>query len=134
MLPARPRLGFLAEQVGERMVDRIERRDRRQSHRPATAFQRSADLGVHQRVEHQARVLRDFLQDALEMRLAAHHRPEMPQRLHIVILGERRLGDVLQRLAGGIGEEVEMKAHQWPLREARGATGDESVENMPHSH
>jgi hypothetical protein len=42
------------------------------------------------------------------MRFAAHHRPEMAQRLDIVELGERRLGDILQRLAGGVGEEVEV--------------------------
>jgi len=59
------------------------------------------------------------------MRFAAHHRPEMAERFDIVILGERRLGDVLQRLAGGVREEVEMEPHQ---------AVSESVENMADSH
>ncbi len=68
--------------------------------------------GIDQREQHQPRILRDLLEDAIEMRLAAHHRPEVSQRLHVVILGERGLGDILQRLAGRIGEEVEMEPHQ----------------------
>jgi hypothetical protein len=64
-------------------------------------------------------------QDPLEMRFAAHHRPEMAQRLDIVELRQRGLGDILQRLAGGVGEKMEMEPHQ----EAVG----ESVENMTDS-
>ncbi len=36
----------------------------------------------------------------------------MAERLDVVILGERGLGDILQRLAGRIGEQVEMEPHQ----------------------
>jgi hypothetical protein len=48
----------------------------------------------------------------------------MAKRLDIVELGERGLGDILQRLAGGVGEQVEMEPHQ--------AVG-ESVENITDS-
>jgi hypothetical protein len=34
---------------------------------------------------------------------AAHHRPEMADDIRILELGERRLGEHLERLAGGIG-------------------------------
>ncbi len=69
MLAPRPRLRFLPEQARQRVVDRIERRDRRQSHRPAAGLQRAADLRVDQSEDHQPGILRDLLQDPFEMRL-----------------------------------------------------------------
>jgi hypothetical protein len=124
VLPPRPGLGFLPEQVRQRVAHRIERRDRRQPHCPAAGLERAADIVVDQREDHQARILRDLLEDAFEMRFAAHHRPEMPERLDVVELRQRRLGDILQRLAGGVREKVEMEPHQ-AVRE--------SVENITDS-
>jgi hypothetical protein len=69
-------------------------------------------------------VLRDLREDPLEMRFAAHHRPEMTQHLDIVELRQRRLGDILQRLAGGIGEQMQVQFH------LKIACLDSSVENM----
>ena len=113
MLAPGPRLGLLAEQPRQRIVDRIERRDRGQPQR-AAALSPAMRAGrrVDQREEHQPGILRDLLQDALEMRLGPHHRPEMAHRLDVVKLRERRLGDVLQRLAGRIRQQVEVEPHQ----------------------
>src|SRR3546814_16280265 len=59
--------------------------------------------------------------DAVEMRFRTNHRPEMPHHLDIVELGDRRLGDILERLAGGIGSEVEVDAaHRGTMASARG--------------
>src|SRR3546814_20968388 len=59
--------------------------------------------------------------DAVEMRFRTNHRPEMPHHLDIVELGDRRLGDILERLAGGIGYEVEVEAaHRGTMASARG--------------
>src|SRR3546814_7971599 len=45
----------------------------------------------------------------------------MPHHLAIVELGDRRLGDILERLAGGIGYEVEVEAaHRGTMASARG--------------
>src|SRR3546814_17752533 len=55
------------------------------------------------------------------MGFGAHHRPEVTDRLDIVILRKRGLGDVLQRLAGRIGQQMEMQPHY----------GHRSVDNMP---
>nr|GFD57884.1 hypothetical protein [Tanacetum cinerariifolium] len=81
------------------IVDGIERSDRGQAERGAALLEDAPVGGVDEREDHQPGVLRDLLEDALEMRLGAHHRPEMADRLDVVILGERGLGDVLQRLA-----------------------------------
>src|SRR3546814_16539221 len=55
------------------------------------------------------------------MRFRTNHRPEMPHHLDIVELGDRRLGDILERLAGGIGYEVEVEAaHRGTMASARG--------------
>ena len=43
------------------------------------------------------------------MAFGADHRPEMVERLDIVELGEAGLGDHVQRLAGRVREEVQVK-------------------------
>ena len=86
----------------------------------ATLLEHRARRRVDQSEDDEAGVLRDLLEDALKMRFGADHRPEVADRLDIVILGERRLGDVLQRLAGRIRQQMEVQPHQ----------RDEIVDNM----
>ena len=43
------------------------------------------------------------------MPFGPHHRPQVAQRIDALELGETRLGDQLQRLAGRIGQKVEME-------------------------
>jgi len=57
----------------------------------------------------QAGIGRQLAHDAVEVLLAAHHRPEMADDLGVVELRERGLGDHFQRFAGRIREEVEME-------------------------
>ena len=120
MLPPGPRLHLLPEHARQRVVDRIERCYRWQADRTAARFERAADLRIDQGEDHQPRILRDLAEDTLEMSVSAYHRPEMAQHLDIIELRQRRLGDILQRLTGGIGEQMKMKTHQL----------DRSVENM----
>ena len=55
------------------------------------------------------------------MRLRAHHWPEMPHGFDVIVLGKRRLGDVLQRFSGGVRQEVQVQLHRH---------GHEPVDNM----
>ena len=58
----------------------------------------------------QAGVARKIGHDPVEVLARADHRPEMPGNVGILELGERRLGDHLQRFAGGIGNQMEMQS------------------------
>ena len=111
MLPPRTRFRLLTQQTRQGMADAIERCHRRQAHHPAARLQRLADLRVDQREQDDPRIVGDLLQDALEVRLAAHHRPEVPERLDPVELRQRRLGDVLKRLARRVRQEVQVQPH-----------------------
>jgi hypothetical protein len=44
------------------------------------------------------------------MFFGAHHRPEMTDNLDPVELRERGFGDIFQRLAGGIGQQVQVQS------------------------
>src|SRR3546814_17580542 len=92
-----------------------------QPERATTLFEDAPRRAVDESIDDEAGILGDFLKDALEMGFGAHHRPEVTDRLDIVILRKRGLGDVLQRLAGRIGQQMEMQPHY----------GHRSVENMP---
>ena len=102
-------LGLLAEPVLERESHRVERRDVRQAERAAAFLAAAARLVVDQRVEHEARVSGEILDDAGDLVDRADHRPEMADHLGVVELRKRRLGDHLERLAGRVGEQVEVE-------------------------
>jgi hypothetical protein len=72
----------------------------------------AADVAVHQGEEDEARPPLDIVEHPVEMSFRTHHRPEVTKHLDIVELGEACLGDHLEGLAGGVGEEVEMELAQ----------------------
>ena len=78
---------------------------------PPPRLEHLAGSAVDESEKHKPRILRDLGQDALQIRLGTHHRPEMLDRLDAVILRERGLGEHLQRLAGRVREKVEMEPH-----------------------
>ncbi len=83
-------------------VTRVQRRHIRNGERPATLLELLAQRRIGEREQHHARIAHDLLDDTLKMLLGADHRPEMPDRLDILELRDRRLADMLQRLAGGV--------------------------------
>ncbi len=64
---------------------------------------------IGERKQHHAGIADNLLDDALEMLLGAHHRPEMADRLDILELRDRRLADMFQRLAGGVGQQMQVQ-------------------------
>ena len=96
--------GDRPSQRGRQRADqRVEHGNRGQPQMVAAMLELHPQLMLDQRMQHEPRLVADRVHHALQMPLGAHHRPEMPHRLDVVILGERGLGDVLQRLAGGVG-------------------------------
>ena len=63
---------------------------------------------VGKREQHQAGMGGYLLHDPVEMHFGSDHRPEMADRLDIFEQADRRLGDILQRLAGGVRKQVKM--------------------------
>ena len=88
----------------------FERRDVRQAKRAAPFLEPQPGLVVDQRVEHQAGIGGEVLDDAVEMLHRADHRPEVADHLGLVELRQGRLGDHLERLAGRVREQVEVQA------------------------
>src|SRR5690606_19140481 len=73
------------------------------------ALEAGTQLAVDEGEEDHAGAGLHFGHDAVEMRFGPHHRPEMTHDLDIVELRDRRLGDIFERLARGIGYEVKVK-------------------------
>ena len=69
-------------------------------------IQARAQLAVYQREQDHPRASLNFGHDAVEMRFRSHHRPEMAHDLDIVELRNRRLGDIFECLARGVGYEM----------------------------
>ena len=104
VLTARPADRLLAEQARQRADHRIERGDRVEPHGVTSRLEPSTHRRVDQGVDDEAGLGGDLVQHAIEMAFGSHHRPEMLDRLDALELGEAGLGDILQRLAGGIRE------------------------------
>ena len=104
-----PSIAALAEEAFERGVDRIERGDRGQAERGAALLEPGPHPAVDQREQHQPGIGGDLRHDPVEVVLRADHRPEVADDVGVVVLGERGLGDHLQRLAGRIREQVEVE-------------------------
>jgi hypothetical protein len=111
MLAARPGMGRAAEHPRQRVDDGIERGDDGYAERVATDLEAVAQLGLGERIDDETRPLADLAQHALQMAFRTHHRPEMLDRLDTLEPREAGLGDHVERLAGGIGQEMEMMSH-----------------------
>lgn len=79
-----------------------------QAERAAARFQPPPQHMVGEREQHQAGMGGYLLHDPVEMHFGSDHRPEMADRLDIFEQADRRLGDILQRLAGGVRKQVKM--------------------------
>lgn len=104
MLTAGTSLGLLAQQLRQRIGHGIERGDKGQTECGTASLKLTTQFAIDQRKQHQSGVVGYFGQDTLEMRTVAHHRPEMAGNGDIVELGQRRLGDILQRFSRGVGQ------------------------------
>ena len=89
---------------------------RRQRELAAFLLKRLARILVHQRVENQAGHLLQFGHDAVQVLARTDHRPEVAFDIHAFELGKRRIGHHLQRFAGRIGKEMQMRARQGAIR------------------
>jgi hypothetical protein len=105
----------------------------RQAERAAALLESPAGLVVDQRVEHQAGIGGEVLDDPVEMMQRADHRPEMADHLGIVELRERRLGDHLERLAGRIRQRWRCSRVMWtrPRHKPREAVPDKFGRAIP---
>src|SRR3546814_7808083 len=72
-------------------------------------LQLAAPIAIDQRIDDKAGTFGDFAHYSVEMADRPNHRPVMLDRLDILKLREARLGDRLQRFAGRIRHEVDMK-------------------------
>jgi hypothetical protein len=113
VLAAGARLCFLPEHPRQRVGDRVERGDGRQVECPRAALEADAQLAVDESEEDHAGARLHLGHDAVEMRFRSHHRPEMAHHLDIVELRDRRLGDIFECLARGVGYEMKVEpAHR----------------------
>src|SRR3546814_4947478 len=72
-------------------------------------LQLAAHIAIDQRIDDKAGTFGDFAHYPVEMADRPNHRPVMLDRLDILKLREARLGDRIQRFAGRIRHEVDMK-------------------------
>jgi hypothetical protein len=91
---------------------RIQRRDRRQTHRRTTRLQPLADRALDPREQHQPGPFADFGQNAVEMTVGTDHRPEMFERFNPIELRECRLGHRLERFARRVRDKVKVEPGQ----------------------
>ena len=108
MLPPWPGMCGAAEHARQPFDHRIERGDQRQTERLAAELEPLAQLGFGQREDDDAGAQRDLGEHALEMAFGTHHRPEMLDRLDAFEPRQPGLDDHVERLAGRIGQQVEV--------------------------
>ena len=110
VLTAGPGMGLLVQQPLQRTDHGIERPDHRQAQLGAAPLQPIADIQTCEGKQHQARIGRDITQNPFQMLLRTDHRPEVAHHVCAFALGQGGLGDHLERFAGGIRDEVDVKA------------------------
>ena len=69
----------------------------------------AAQFRIDQREKDQARLVADMIDHALQLPLAAHQRIEMLMHGHAFELGTHRFGDRVERFAGRIRNQMQMK-------------------------
>ena len=110
VLPAR-HIAALCAEIGRHHLDKgLDYRDAGQTAPLAILLQGFGKRPVEQGVEHQAGFLLQLLDDDLQGPRAAHHRPEMLDDLDPLELDRAGAADALNRLAGRIGDQIEMMA------------------------
>ena len=113
----------LGAEIGlQQLQDRPEDRQAGQAELAAVVFQPLQQLVIEQRVEHDARRFLDLRQHAVELLLGPHQRIDVLDRRDLGVLRGRRARDRDQRLAGRVGDEVEVEVAAGALRHDNGGT------------
>ena len=110
VLPARHVAALCAEIGCHHLDEGLDYRDAGQPAPLAILLQGFGERPVEQGVEHEAGLLLQLLDDDLQGPRAAHHRPEMLDDLDPLELNRAGAADALDRLAGRIGDQIEMMA------------------------
>ncbi len=109
VLGAGPRRGLGAQIGAQQVVDRPQDRQAGRAGLAGHLLQPLAEIAPHQRVEDEARRGPDLRDHPVELRGRAHQRVDVLDRRHALVLGGGRAPDIDQRLAGGVGDEVEVE-------------------------
>ncbi len=139
VLGARPGRLLRAEVGLQKVVDRLQHREAGRTRFPRRHLEPLAEIAPHQGVEHEARRRPDLRDHPFELGGRAHQRVDVLDGRDAFVLRRRRPADIDERLARGIGDEMEMKvaaAHARRLRpvpviQRRGAGESTSVDRQP---
>ncbi len=101
-----------AEMTGERADHRIEHGYDENAETAAAILQRAAQRFIDQGEEDDAGIRLDAGDDAFDLRLGAHHRPDMLDRLGILELDEAGARDRMNGVARRVRNEMKMEARQ----------------------
>ena len=88
---------------------RVEHRDARNAEAAAALLQHGGERHVDQRVEHDAGRVLDLPQRPVDLRLRADQRVDVLDRMRVLVLRRGGARDVDQRLAGRVGDQVQME-------------------------
>ena len=100
----------LGAKIGlEHPQNRPQHRHTGQSELAAFILEDLDQVLLEQRIKHQAGRFGDFRHRQIQLLLRAYHRVQMLDRRHIGVVRRRRARDRNQGLAGGVGNQMEMK-------------------------
>src|SRR5216684_4782146 len=127
MLPPGQSAALPSEMAGESADHRIEHRNDEDAETAAAVLKRAAQRLIDQGEEDNAGVGLDPGDDAVDLRLGAHHRPDMLDRLGILELNEAGARDRVNGVPRRVRHEMKVKAGQSThpcasIRRSRGIT------------
>ena len=110
VLPARARGGLLADIVLQQVHHRIEHVHHRDIQPPAGGLQLAAQRPIDQGGQHRPRLVLDTLEHAMQLEAGPDQAPAMIDDVRMLELHRGGSGDGVQRLAGGVGDQVQIDA------------------------
>ncbi len=108
ILPSRPRLRLLADRLLQHREHRVEHIDHREAEPLAGALQVGPQRAVDHGREHRAGFRLDPLQHAMELKPGPDQAPAVIDDRDVLELGHGRAGDRVQRLAGRVGDQMQV--------------------------
>ena len=121
MLAARLIAALDAEEAAQRRDRRVEQWDARNFDAPALLVQEGLKLRVHECEHHHAGLRLDVGENAPQLALRAHQRPQVLDGFHALKLCRRRARYRDAGLAGGIRNQMQMKSSHEPAATLRAA-------------